>query len=148
MLVYYIVVSAAIIYDSEKGFLLQQRSFDNDFMPGAWAITGGKLERTEAGVDVLEENVIREVAEEIGVTIGELEYADSHMAVHDSVRRVFVIFLAKIISGVPHVVDPSEVAQIRWVSHDELDEYKLPAAVRRALDKVCVRLGLLINKKI
>ena len=141
MLHQYIVVSAAIIYDQGKGFLLQQRSFDKDFLPGVWAITGGKLEQTEAGGDVLENNVIREVEEEIGVTVGELEYVDSHMAVHDDVWRVFVIFSAKIISGVPHVMDPSEVAQVRWVRHDGLDQYELPAAVRRAIDKASLRLG-------
>ena len=137
----YIVVSAAILYDPEEGFLLQQRSFDEDFLPGVWAITGGKLERMEAGCDVLEENVIREVEEEIGVTIGELEYVDSHLTVHGDIRRVFVIFLGRIISGKPRVVDPCEVAQVCWVRHDELDSYELPAAVRRAIDKVCVRLN-------
>jgi len=59
---YYLGVHA-YIYNSSNEFLLQQRAFDKDFLPGEWDIHLGHVIAGETSKD----GMIREIEEELGL---------------------------------------------------------------------------------
>ncbi len=115
-----ISVVAGVIRREDGRLLITQRLAD-DTLGGYWEFPGGKVEIGEDLPTALE----RELAEEIGVEaeIG----AEIHHIVHAypdrDVRLHF--FDARILSGDPQKL---EVADLRWVTLDELMAYQFPEA--------------------
>jgi len=113
-------VVAGVIRREDRRLLITQRLAD-DTLGGYWEFPGGKVEPGEELAAALH----RELKEELGVEteIG----AEIHRVVHAypdrDVRLYF--FAARIISGEPQKL---EVADLRWVTIDELREYQFPEA--------------------
>jgi 8-oxo-dGTP diphosphatase len=113
-------VVAGVIRGEDGRLLITQRLAD-DTLGGYWEFPGGKVEPNED----LKVALRRELAEELGVDaqIG----AEIHRVVHAypdrDVRLYF--FGARIISGEPQKL---EVADLRWVTLDELMDYQFPEA--------------------
>ncbi len=113
-------VVAGVIRREDGRLLITQRLAD-DTLGGYWEFPGGKVERDED----LKAALYRELAEELGVEteIG----AEIHRIVHAypdrDVRLHF--FDACIVSGEPQKL---EVADLRWVTLDELMDYQFPEA--------------------
>lgn len=59
-----------LLYDSERRFLLQHRTYDAKFLPNYWAFFGGGIENNETPEDA----VIRETFEELGYRIKNLDF--------------------------------------------------------------------------
>jgi NADH pyrophosphatase NudC (nudix superfamily) len=77
--------------------------------------------------DVLEETLRREILEETGVIIGEAVYVHStHFGDTMGETVVDVVFLCRYQSGEPTIDDPGEVAEILWLTADEVRRH--PAA--------------------
>src|SRR4051794_37741167 len=98
-------VVAAIICRGQKLFITQRRG--NSHLGGLSEFPGGKVEEGES----LEQALVREIAEEIGVTIRvgmEIFQVEHHYPTR-SVRLHF--FECTILAGEPQVI---EVAALRW----------------------------------
>ena len=90
--------------------------------PGVLAFPGGKVEIEDGPADILETTVRREVLEETGVTVSsELEYVRSvSFSMNDGTPVVDVLFMGEYVGGDPTISDPGEVAEILWMTADEV----------------------------
>lgn len=113
-------VVAGVIRRDDERLLISQRHED-DTLGGYWEFPGGKVDPGEDLKAALE----RELMEELGLEteIG----AEIHRIVHAypdrDVRLYF--FDVRIVSGEPQKL---EVADFRWVTLDELMDYRFPEA--------------------
>ena len=127
--------TGCVIVENRKA-LITKRAKDPE--KGKFDIPGGFL---RAGEDVLD-GLRREIKEELGVEI-ELGFDDFvHAAPHEygpeGDYNLALAFFARIASGEPKAAD--DVAEIRWVSLDELDDIEWAwehdqVLVRRALEE-------------
>ncbi|MCX6803215.1 MAG: NUDIX domain-containing protein [Candidatus Diapherotrites archaeon] len=117
---FYKVVLAAVIFNDKKEVLLGKRSSTEDVLPGLWGLPGGKVDATENVQSVLEEDLKREVFEEVGVKISDLQYLESHLSED---HKINISFTAQIKSGVPKPLDETE--EVKWVKFEELENFKL-----------------------
>ena len=90
--------------------------------PGVLAFPGGKVEVEDGPADILETTVRREVLEETGITVSsELEYVRSvSFSMSDGTPVVDVLFTGEYVGGDPKISDPGEVAEILWMTADEI----------------------------
>ncbi len=90
--------------------------------PGVLAFPGGKVEIEDGPSDILETTVCREVLEETGITVSsELEYVRSvSFSMNDGTPVVDVLFMGEYCQGEPQITDPDEVAEILWMTADEI----------------------------
>lgn len=116
----FIVNVEAAIYKDEK-WLLVKRSEQEEHAAGALALVGGKVDKEGNSTDILERTLIREVEEEVGVTVSNLSYVNSSSFVTDSgVHVVDIVFLCSYEAGEPFAKDPEEVAGINWMTTQEI----------------------------
>lgn len=111
-------VSAAVIKDDDK-ILAAERGYGE--YRGFWEFPGGKREEGESG----EEAIIREIKEELGVTIEtdgfiatiEHDYPDFHL--------IMDCYYAHVVEG---SIKANEHMALRWISVDEIESLEwLPA---------------------
>ncbi|WP_425448826.1 NUDIX domain-containing protein [Dethiothermospora halolimnae] len=119
----YIVNVEAAIYKGDK-WLIIQRSAKEDHAPGLLSLVGGKVETKEAASEVLEENLIREIREEVDIEVSKkLTYVESKSFISDTNDKVVdIVFLCIYKSGVPRCVSEDEVSKILWMTCDEIQE--------------------------
>lgn len=114
-------VAAAIIKDGKK-FLAAQRGYGE--FKGGWEFPGGKLEPGETGAAAC----IREIEEELHVTIDNLDELCTVEHDYDTFHLVMDCFICEIVAG---VIDDSEHENMRWLDADHLwDVDWLPADVK------------------
>lgn len=126
-------VGCGILIMNDKGQVLLQRRSDT----GDWCIPGGALEPFET----YEEAAIREVREEVGITVENLKlfgiYSGDERRIHypndDVVYSLSVIFTADEYEGIISDRD-SEVLEHRFFGRDEIPEELFPADSRAILD--------------
>lgn len=112
-------VAIALITDGARVLVTQRRP--DDSFPLYWEFPGGTCEPQEPS----EACVVREMREELGVTVA--VDAPGPEVVHrypDWTIRL-VSFWCRVTAGTPA---PLEVAQLRWVTAEELPEYQFPPA--------------------
>lgn len=104
------VVGAAII--KEDKVLVMQRS-NQMTLPGMWEFPGGKVEANETEQEAL----IREIKEELSVTINILDYINEASYDYDFGTVQLKVYTAEIISG---QITLEEHSDGKWVTADEL----------------------------
>ena len=104
------VVGAAII--KEDKVLVMQRS-EQMTLPGMWEFPGGKVEADETEQEAL----IREIKEELSVTINILDYINEASYDYDFGTVQLKVYTAEIISG---QITLEEHSDGKWVTADEL----------------------------
>lgn len=104
------VVGAAII--KEDKVLVMQRS-NQMTLPGMWEFPGGKVEANETEQEAL----IREIQEELSVTINILDYINEASYDYDFGTVQLKVYTAEIISG---QITLEEHSDGKWVTADEL----------------------------
>ncbi|QQG49961.1 MAG: NUDIX domain-containing protein [Candidatus Berkelbacteria bacterium] len=103
-----VAITAIIIRDDR--YLILRRSKNKKRFPGMWTVPGGRLEAkdylalprdTEAyWYNVLERTLAREVKEEVGIEISEVEYLTSLARVHeDGSPSIVLSCVATYVSG-------------------------------------------------
>lgn len=118
-IIHYIVnVEGAVVRDGR--YLLVIRGAGETHAAGMLSLVGGKVEDALKEDNVLEETLKREIQEEIGVTISDIIYVHSTAFVAEGDPVVDVVFLCKWSDGEPTIVDVNEVADIRWLSANEI----------------------------
>ncbi len=105
---------SVIIKLNGKVLLMQRPEHDRNF-PLYWGIPGGGF---EPGDESLEAAGKREVQEEVGVTINNLQLVSDNL--HQEAGILFVVFEADYEAGEIEI-DPHEVAQAGWFDITELD---------------------------
>lgn len=117
---------AAIVRDGK--ILLIQRLREPE--AGYWGLPGGKVDWLEP----IENAVVREVREELGISLHETELLCVADQI-DSVREthwVALVYLASRFDGDPKLIEPHKHAASGWFSLAQMPE-PLTAATRKAL---------------
>jgi 8-oxo-dGTP diphosphatase len=128
------VAITAIVMDGEK-FLITRRSASKKRFPGMWTVPGGKLEAkdyldlpkdTESyWYNVLERTLEREVQEEVGIKIKNVEYLTSLATVHvDGSPSIVISCTAQYVSGEVKLQE-AETDKFAWVTIEEAKNYDL-----------------------
>lgn len=115
---HHIVNVEAAIYKNGS-WLLVKRGPGEAHESGILSLVGGKVDDTESSENVLEETITREVFEEVGLKIKNLQYI--HSTHFTSTRSVVdIIFVCEYESGDIAITQPEEVAEAVWLSNDEV----------------------------
>lgn len=128
------VAITAIIKKDDK-YLIIKRSKTKKRFPNMWTVPGGKLETKDYlalpkdtehyWYNVLEKTLKREVIEEVGIEIKNIEYVTSLATVHKDKNPSLVIScLADHDSG-EVTLQKEEADEFAWVSSREAKNYKL-----------------------
>jgi len=128
-----VVITAIVI----KGgaYLITKRSMQEKRFPGMWTVPGGKLETDDYvnfpkeseyyWYNVLEKVLRKEVRDEVGVEIDNIEYVTSLARVHEDKSPSLVIScMANYVSG-DIVLQEGETDDFAWVSIEEAKKYNL-----------------------
>ncbi len=119
----------------DNRYLMIVRGEHEDQAPGALAPPGGKVEQSAESGGVLEEILRREILEETGVTVGRMAYVrSSQFTLETGESVVDIAFLCQFKSGEAHVADPDEVAEVLWLTVEEIDAHnRTPPWTRAAV---------------
>jgi 8-oxo-dGTP diphosphatase len=116
-----LVVAVALI-DADGRVLIAERP-EGKQLAGLWEFPGGKIEPGERP----EETLIRELHEELGITVEEPCLAPLTFASHayDSFHLLMPLYVCRRWSG---FVQPREGQRLKWVRPRELRNYPMPPA--------------------
>jgi 8-oxo-dGTP pyrophosphatase MutT (NUDIX family) len=142
-LLHEVVVTAIIVKDGE--FLITRRSPLKKRFGGMWTVPGGKLETgdyvnlpkdtKDYWYNVLEQVLRREVREETGLEIKNIEYVTSLATIHaDGAPSLVISCMADWESG-EVVLQESETDKHEWVSLEEAKGYELLDGI---YDELCM----------
>jgi 8-oxo-dGTP diphosphatase len=117
-----LLVAACALVDADGRVLLAQRP-EGKPMAGLWEFPGGKIEAGERP----EETLIRELAEELGVTVEEPCLAPLTFASHryETFHLLMPLYVCRRWSG---IVTGREGQATRWVRPNRLRDYPMPPA--------------------
>lgn len=128
------VAITAIIVKDDK-YLITRRSPRKKRFPGMWTVPGGKMETSDYlklpkdtehyWYNVLERTLRREVKEEVGIEIDNIEYVTSLATVHkDGSPSLVISCMADYISG-DVALQEDELDEFAWVNLEEVKKYNL-----------------------
>ncbi len=128
------VAITAIITKNGK-FLITRRSKNKKRFPGMWTVPGGKLETKDYldlpkdtedyWYNVLERTLEREVKEEVGLEIDNVQYLTSLATVHsDGAPSLVISCVADYTSG-NVTLQEEESDDFAWVNLEEAKKYEL-----------------------
>ncbi len=128
-----VAITAIIIKDGK--YLITRRSPNKKRFPGKWTVPGGKMETNDYlalpkdtefyWYNVLERTLKREVKEEVGLEIGNIEYITSLATVHeDGAPSLVISCAADYISGDVKLQE-GETDACEWVTLEEAKNYEL-----------------------
>lgn len=128
-----VAITAIIVKDGR--YLITRRSQNKRRFPGMWTVPGGKMETSDYlqlpkdtehyWYNVLERTLRREVKEEVGIDISNIEYVTSLATVHDDGSPSLVIScVADYVSGEINL-QKEESDQFAWVNLEEAKKYQL-----------------------
>jgi 8-oxo-dGTP diphosphatase len=148
------VAITAIIQKSGK-YLIIRRSASKKRFPSMWTVPGGKLETsdytslpkdtTDYWYNVLEKTLAREVKEEVGIDIKNVQYVTSLATVHkDGAPSLVISCLADFKSG-KIILQEEEADQFAWVSLKEAKKYDLIDGI---LDELVMAEQKRLGKKV
>ncbi|MBO0347494.1 (deoxy)nucleoside triphosphate pyrophosphohydrolase [Roseibium sp. CAU 1637] len=117
-----VLVAACALVDVDGRILLAQRP-EGKSMAGLWEFPGGKVETGERP----EETLIRELDEELGITVKEACLAPLTFASHayDDFHLLMPLYVCRRWEGTP--VGREDQA-LKWVRPVRLRDYSMPAA--------------------
>ena len=117
-----ILVVACALIDADKRVLIAQRP-EGKAMAGLWEFPGGKVEPGERP----EATLIRELHEEIGITVQEACLAPLTFASHayDDFHLLMPLYICRRWEG---DVIAREGQKLAWVRANKLRDYKMPPA--------------------
>lgn len=128
-----VAITAMVVKNGK--FLITRRSFNKKRFPGLWTVPGGKLETDDYislpkdtehyWYNVLEKVLRREVKEEVGIDIKNIEYVTSLAAVHTDGNPSLVVSCIADYDGGEVTLEEDEADKYAWVSLEEAKDYTL-----------------------
>lgn len=128
-----VAITAIVVKD--RKFLIIRRSPNKKRFPGMWTVPGGKLETHDYldlpkdteyyWYNVLEKVLRREVKEEVGIEIDNIEYVTSLATVHGDGSPSLVISCMGSYSSGKISLQAEEADKFVWVSLEEAKNYEL-----------------------
>ena len=117
-----VLVAACALVDADGRVLIAQRPQGKP-MAGLWEFPGGKVEHGERP----EETLIRELKEELGITVSEACLAPLVFASHGypDFHLLMPLYVCRRWNG---TVTPREAQQLVWVKPNRLRDYEMPPA--------------------
>jgi 8-oxo-dGTP diphosphatase len=117
-----VLVAACALIDTDGRVLLAQRPAGRT-MAGLWEFPGGKIEAGERP----EQTLIRELREELGITVEEPCLAPLTFASHGypDFHLLMPLYVCRRWDG---IVAPQEGQQLAWVKPNRLRDYEMPPA--------------------
>ncbi len=117
-----VLVAACALIDADGRVLIAQRP-EGKPLAGLWEFPGGKIEPGESPEDTL----IRELAEELGITVTEACLAPFTFASHayPEFHLLMPLYVCRRWEG---TVKPLEGQQVKWVRPNRLRYYPMPPA--------------------
>lgn len=119
-------IGAAVIWNEQGEVLIQQRP-EKGLLGGLWEFPGGKLEKHET----LEECVLREIGEELGIEIEVCEKLVSVKHAYSHFKITLHAYQCNYLTGKP---TPKAADDWRWVKPDTLRDYAFPKANVKVID--------------
>jgi 8-oxo-dGTP diphosphatase len=89
---------------------------------GMWGSMGGHVEFGESPIEAVQ----REAREELGIEIGNIEFAMCMNMIREGKHYLDISFTAEIINGEPTIQEPDRIESIGWYSLDELPNPLFP----------------------
>lgn len=136
-----VVITAIVVKDGK--YLITRRSANKKRFPSMWTVPGGKLEKDDYintpkptkdyWYNVLESVVRREVKEETGVDIANIDYVTSLATIHGDGTPSFVISVMADYAGGDIVLQESETDAYAWVSLEEAKTHDLIGGIYEEL---------------
>ncbi|WP_128254998.1 8-oxo-dGTP diphosphatase MutT [Falsirhodobacter deserti] len=117
-----VLVSAVALIDDQGRILLAQRP-EGKSLAGLWEFPGGKVEAGETP----EEALVRELAEELGISVacGELQPLTFASHAYESFHLLMPVFSCHAWEGVPK---GREGQALEWVKPCDMDGFPMPPA--------------------
>jgi len=117
-----VLVAACALVDIDGRVLLAQRP-EGKSMAGLWEFPGGKIEHGERP----EETLIRELKEELGITVREDCLAPLTFASHSypDFHLLMPLYVCRRWEG---MIAPTEGQRITWVKPNRVRDYEMPPA--------------------
>lgn len=117
-----LLVVACALVDADRRVLIAKRP-EGKGMAGLWEFPGGKVETGERP----EETLIRELHEELGITVKEPCLAPLTFASHayDDFHLLMPLYICRRWEG---LVEAREHAALKWVKPGALRDYPMPPA--------------------
>lgn len=117
-----VLVAACALIDADGRVLIAERPAGKP-MAGLWEFPGGKVEAGERPEDTL----IRELKEELGITVSEPCLAPFTFASHvyPDFHLLMPLYVCRKWDG---MVTPLEAQRVAWVKPNRLRDYKMPPA--------------------
>jgi 8-oxo-dGTP diphosphatase len=117
-----VLVAACALVDADGRVLLAERPAGKP-MAGLWEFPGGKVEANERPEDTL----IRELKEELGITVSEPCLAPLTFASHvyPDFHLLMPLYVCRRWEG---IVAPQEGQRVAWAKPNRLRDYKMPPA--------------------
>ena len=128
-----VAITAIILKD--KKFLITRRSQNKKRFTGKWTVPGGKLETDDYinlpretkdyWYNILEKVLRREVLEEVGIEITNIEYLTSLSTIHDNGSPSLVISCVADWKSGEVKLQEEETDKFAWISLEEAKNYDL-----------------------
>jgi 8-oxo-dGTP diphosphatase len=128
-----VVITAIIIIDNK--YLITRRSAQIKRFKGMWVVPGGRLhpddyltlqkDTEHYWYNVLEKTLKREIQEEVGLEISNIDYITSLARVHEDGSPSLVISCIADFVGVEVKLQEDETDRYEWVTVEEAKEYDL-----------------------
>jgi 8-oxo-dGTP diphosphatase len=117
-----VLVAAAALIDPDGRVLLAQRP-NGKMMAGQWEFPGGKVQAGETPEDAL----VRELAEELGIDVGQSCLAPLAFASHDydAFHLLMPLYACRQWRG---IVSPREGQTLAWAAPARIGDYPMPPA--------------------
>lgn len=117
-----VLVAACALIDADRRILIAQRPVGKP-MAGLWEFPGGKVEDGERP----EQTLIRELKEELGISVSEDCLAPLTFASHSypDFHLLMPLYVCRRWQG---IVTAREAQQLAWVRPNRLQEYDMPPA--------------------
>jgi 8-oxo-dGTP diphosphatase len=122
------LVVAGLVVGGDGRVLITQRRADQA-LGLQWEFPGGKVEPGEAPVAAL----VRELAEEIGVTVAVGRVWDVLFHAYPAFDLVMLVYVCRIVEGTPRAV---EVADLAWVAPVDLAGWDILPADRPLVERL------------